>query len=77
MKPFQLIFANTRHYTTPLIIASIAMIALVGVQLLVPWIIKVLIQTITAPGATLTSMDMVTRLTVIVLVVFAARAGLQ
>jgi ATP-binding cassette subfamily B protein/subfamily B ATP-binding cassette protein MsbA len=53
------------------------MLALVGVQLLVPWIIKILIATVTAPGATLGDMSLVGKLTLAVLVVYVARAGLQ
>jgi ATP-binding cassette subfamily B protein/subfamily B ATP-binding cassette protein MsbA len=53
------------------------MLALVGVQLLVPWIIKILIGAVTAPGATLGDMSLVGKLTMAVLVVYVARAGLQ
>ena len=53
------------------------MLALVGVQLLVPWIIKILIATVTSPGATLGDMSLVGKLTLAVLVVYVARAGLQ
>lgn len=77
MKPFRLIFVSARRYTAPLVVAAVAMLALVAVQLLVPWIIRILIQTITAQGATPASMEVITRLTVIVLVVYGLRAGLQ
>lgn len=53
------------------------MLTLVGVQLLVPWIIKTLIVMITSPQASLDAMRLITRLALIVLVVYIARAGLQ
>jgi ATP-binding cassette subfamily B protein/subfamily B ATP-binding cassette protein MsbA len=77
MKPFPLIFSTSRKYTSALVIAAVSMLALVGVQLLVPWVIKILIATITASGATLAAMDLVAKLTLIVLAVYLARAGLQ
>jgi ATP-binding cassette subfamily B protein len=76
-KPFQLIFTYARKYTLVLTITAISMLVLVGVQLLIPWIVKTLIATITTPGAMLTDMNLVTKLTIIVLVVYLARAGLQ
>jgi ATP-binding cassette, subfamily B, bacterial len=77
MKPFQLIFNYARKYKLPLIITAISMLALVGAQLLIPWIVKLLVSEITSPDATLDAMNYITRLTVIVLIVFIARAGLQ
>jgi ATP-binding cassette, subfamily B, bacterial len=53
------------------------MLALVGLQLLIPWAIKLLLDEISAPGASMADMPYVTRLTVIVLFIFIARAGLQ
>ena len=53
------------------------MLALVGLQLLIPWAVKLLLDEITAPGASMEDMAYVARLTVIVLFVFIARAGLQ
>jgi len=76
-KPFQLIFTYARKYTLVLTVTAVSMLALVGVQLLIPWIVKTLIATITAPGAALDDMSLVARMTVIVLVVYIARAFLQ
>ena len=53
------------------------MLALVGIQLLIPWIVKLLVATVTAPGASLADMNYVTKLTVIVLIAYLGRAGLQ
>ena len=77
MKPFQLIFNYARKYKLPLIITAASMLALVGLQLLIPWIVKLLIAEITAPDGTRIAMDYVTRLTIIAMAIFIARAGLQ
>jgi ABC-type multidrug transport system fused ATPase/permease subunit len=53
------------------------MLALVGVQLLIPWVVKTLVAAITTPGATVDVMSLVTRLAVIVLIIYVSRAGLQ
>ena len=76
MKPFQLIFNYARRYTTSLVVTALSMLALVGIQLLIPWIITLLIARITAPGTTLANYDYVTTLTLIVLGAYVVRAGL-
>lgn len=78
MKPFQLIFRNARKYYVALVITALSMLALVGVQLVVPWIIKILIQTITdAEGPTDEIMRKIGFFALIVLLAYIARAFLQ
>jgi ATP-binding cassette subfamily B protein/subfamily B ATP-binding cassette protein MsbA len=77
MKPLQLIFQNARKYTSSLVITALSMVALVGVQLMVPWIIKILVQTITAPGASEAAMGKIAVLALVVLLAYLARAVLQ
>ncbi len=77
MKPFQLIFTYAKKYKLALIITAGSMLLLVGAQLLIPWIVKVLVAAVTASGATMSVMGLVRQLTIIVLIVFVARAGLQ
>jgi ATP-binding cassette subfamily B protein len=77
LKPFQLIFTYARKYKLALTVTAISMLLLVGAQLLIPWIVKVLVAAVTAPGATLSVMELVRQLTIIVLIVYVARAGLQ
>ena len=77
MKPFRLIFYYTKNYKLALSITAISMLLLVGAQLLIPWIVKVLVAAVTEPGASMDVMKLVTQLTIIVLVIFIARAGLQ
>jgi ATP-binding cassette subfamily B protein len=77
MKPFSLIFSYAKKYTGSLIITSLSMLALVGVQLLIPWIIKTLVSLVIDPVKASNSMDTITKMTVIVLFVYLARAFLQ
>ena len=77
MKPFQLIFHYARRYKLTLTITAISMLALVGVQLLIPWIIKTLVAAVTDPIATLDVMDLVRKLTLVALAVYIGKAILQ
>jgi ATP-binding cassette subfamily B protein len=61
----------------PLTATVVSMLALVGVELLAPWIIRNMIGTITAQGAGPEAMGVIARLAVLALVVYTARAGLQ
>jgi ATP-binding cassette subfamily B protein/subfamily B ATP-binding cassette protein MsbA len=76
MKPFQLIFNYARKYTLSLIVTAISMLVLVGIQLLIPWIIKLLVAEVTAPGVSLADMNYVTILALVVLAAYFIRAGL-
>lgn len=77
MKPFRLIFKYARKYTLVLSVTAISMLALVGVQLLIPWVIKLLVAEVTKTGVTTAAMGYITRLALIVLMVYIARAALQ
>ena len=60
-----------------LIIAIISMFLLVGVQLLIPWIIRTLIVNVTAPTITPSSFTLVGILAIIVLGIYILRATMQ
>ena len=77
MKPFRLIFNYTTKYKFALSVTAISMLLLVGAQLLIPWIVKILVAAVTDPGATMDVMGLVSQLTLVVLLIFIARAGLQ
>jgi len=77
MKPFSLILTYAKKYTGSLIVTTISMLALVGVQLLIPWIIKSLISLVTEPSGSVDTIDTITKMAGLVLVVYVARAILQ
>ncbi len=78
---FKLVFDYSKKYRPALTVTIISMLLLVAVQLLIPWVIKVLVAAITDqaanPVANAVAPDFIVRLTQIVLMVFVARAGLQ
>lgn len=77
MKPFKFVFKYARQHAAPLIATVVSMLLLVGVQLLGPWIIKTMIGTVTDPAAGPQAIQTISRLAVLALVVYVARAGLQ
>ena len=77
MKPLALIFSYSKKYTSSLIITSVSMLALVGVQLLIPWVIKDLISLVTVSGQPSASFVTIRQLTLLVFAVFIVRAILQ
>ena len=77
MKPFQLIFHYTRKYRLPLFLTTLSMLLLVGGQLLIPWIIKNLITVVTADPPDPQVLPYITRLSLLTLGIYLARAGLQ
>ena len=77
MKPFKLIFKYARRYTGFLTITAVSSLALVGVQLLIPWVIKLLVAEVTNASTSAPAMGYLSRLAFIVLIVYIARAVLQ
>jgi len=77
VKPFQLIFHYTRKYRLPLFLTTLSMLLLVGGQLLIPWIIRNLITVVTADPPDPQVLPYITRLSVLALGIYLARAGLQ
>ncbi|NMC14561.1 MAG: ABC transporter ATP-binding protein [Chloroflexi bacterium] len=76
-KPLRLVLSYARHYTLILSITALCMILLVGVQLLIPWIIKILISSVTELTDFPQTMGLITRLSLLVLLIFIVRAILQ
>lgn len=76
MKPFQLIFLYARKYKGPLFITTIAMILLIGVQLILPWIVRSLIAGVTADPPTPDMLATITKLSLLALLIYLARAFL-
>ena len=77
MKPLKFVFKYARKYVIYLIATIVSMLLLVGVQLLGPWIIKTMIGTVTDPAAGPEAMQTISRLALLALGVYLARAVLQ
>lgn len=77
LKPLRLVLSYARHYTLILSITALCMVLLVGVQLLIPWIIKILISSVTELTDSPQTMGLITRLSLLVLLIFIVRAVIQ
>jgi ATP-binding cassette subfamily B protein/subfamily B ATP-binding cassette protein MsbA len=77
MKPLAFVFQYAKRHVRPLIVTVVAMMLLVGVQLLTPWIIKTMVGTLTESGATAEAMRTVSLLALLALAAYLARAVLQ
>jgi len=77
LKPLKLVFSYARHYKLVLAITIISMFLLVGVQLVIPEVIRRLIAAVTAPTISPLSFKLVGTLTLVVLGMFLLRAAMQ
>ena len=77
VKTLKVLFGYARNYIGSLIVAVLSMILLVGVQLLTPWIIKMMIAAVKDQAGGQASMDLITRLALLSLAIYVLRAGLQ
>ncbi|MCB0061714.1 MAG: ABC transporter ATP-binding protein [Caldilineaceae bacterium] len=76
MQQLNFLYLYAKKYTGTLIITIISMLALVGVQLLIPWIIRTMVGAVTNPDSVF-DQALVTRLALFALAVYTARAVLQ
>ena len=67
MKPFKFMLKYIKRHVGPLIATVVSMLALVGVQLFAPWIIREMIAIITGEGAGPGSMPRITNLAILAL----------
>jgi ATP-binding cassette subfamily B protein len=77
MKTLRAFLRFAKPYRTALIVTVASMTLLVGVQLLTPWIIRELIGAVRTQGTAAVDYGFITRLTLLALAVFIARAGLE
>ena len=77
MKSLGFVFKYTKKYKGPLALTVGSMLLLVGIQLLAPWLVRTMIDTVTDPQAGPEAVEIVTQLALAALIVYVARAGLQ
>lgn len=77
MKQIKFLLIYAQNYTGSLLITVVSMLLLVGVQLLIPWIIRTMISSVTGPNGNQISSSLITRLALLALAVYIARFGLQ
>jgi ATP-binding cassette subfamily B protein len=76
-KPFRIIFTYARNYWLTLVVAAVSMLLLVGVQLVVPWVIRLLVAAVTDPASVQRPEEFIRSLALVILLVLLARAILQ
>ncbi len=77
MKPIQLVLSYAKRYRLVLTVTVLSTLLLVGVQLVVPWVIRDLINLVTNPTITSASVRLVTTLALVVLGVYILKAIMQ
>lgn len=73
----KLLLRFSKKYALALSVTVLSMLALVGAQLLIPWLIRSLIELVTEQQLTPETINTVSRLTLIALVTFLARGIMQ
>jgi ATP-binding cassette subfamily B protein/subfamily B ATP-binding cassette protein MsbA len=77
VKPFSLLGKLAKKYSKLIFLTTLTMLGLVGAQLIIPWIIRQLIDRLTTQPLNQGTIDFITRISVIALIVFVARALMQ
>ena len=77
MKPFTLLGRLAKKYSKMIFLTTLTMLGLVGAQLLIPWIIRQLIDRLTTQPLNAGTIDFITSISAIALIVFVARAIMQ
>ncbi len=73
----RLVLRYARNYIWPLSVTIVSMVALIGAQLVIPWIIKTLIAAVTQQPILPETLQLITRLTIIGLFVYLLKGGMQ
>ena len=77
MKPFSLLGKLTKKYSKLIFLTTLTMLGLVGAQLLIPWMIRLLIETLSTQTVNQDTIDFISRISFFALLVFVARAIMQ
>jgi len=77
MRPLRFVFRFARKYTWPLIWTVVSMFLLTAVRLVVPWVVKTMVDTVTSSGVRAEQMASLTRLALLGLAAYAAQVVLR
>jgi len=77
VKSFKFVLHYLRKYRWVLAVTVLSMLLLVGVQLVAPWIVKTMVETVTDPASTMAEMGLITQLALGALGVYGVRMLLQ
>jgi len=77
VKSFKFVLHYLRKYRWVLAVTVLSMLLLVGVQLVAPWIVKTMVETVTDSSSTMAEMGLITQLALGALGVYGVRMLLQ
>ena len=77
MRTLRFVFVYARSYLRPLVLTVLSMFLLVGLQLATPWVIRTLIAAVREQVWGQASLELVTGLAALLLVLYLLRGGLQ
>jgi ATP-binding cassette subfamily B protein len=74
LKSLRSVFRHVGRYRLPLALTMVSMMALVGIELVVPWLVRTMVAAVTAPDASPEALTLVARLALLALAVYVIRA---
>ncbi|MDD5645761.1 MAG: ABC transporter ATP-binding protein [Candidatus Bipolaricaulis sp.] len=77
MKSLRAVLHHVKRYRLPLTLAMLSMLALVAIQLVGPWLVRMMIAAVTAPEAGPEALALVARLALATLAIYVVRSLLQ
>jgi len=77
LKSLRFVFAYTRYYIPALVVATLSMIALVGLQLVTPWVVRQLVAAVSGGPSDPALLSFVGRMAMLLLGVYLVRAALR
>ena len=77
MHSLRSILHHVKRYKLPLSLTMVSMLALVGIQLVAPWLVRTMVSAVTEPGAGTEVLPLLSRLALLALAVYVVRALMQ
>jgi ATP-binding cassette subfamily B protein len=77
VKSLRAVLHHVKHYKLPLALTMLSMLALVAIQLVGPWLVKLMIAAVTAPDAGPEALALIARLALVTLAIYVLRAFMQ
>ena len=77
MKSLRAVLHHVKHYKLPLALTMLSMLALVAIQLVGPWLVKLMIAAVTAPDAGPEALALIAKLALVTLAIYVLRAFMQ
>jgi len=77
VKSLRAVLHHVKRYKLPLALTMLSMLALVGIQLVGPWLVKLMVAAVTAPGAGPEVLHLIAKLALITLGIYVLRAVMQ